>query len=65
MGNPRHGRALPGRERDLQQRRAPLGVLEEELVEIAQPEQEKVIRIPPLELAVLLHHRGQTARLSH
>ena len=52
-----HRRALPRGQRDRQQTRAELGVLAEQLVEVAQPEQQQVVRVPPLELAILLHHR--------
>ena len=53
-----HRRALPGGERDGQQPRAQLGVLQEELVEVAEPEQQQVVGKAALQLPVLLHHRG-------
>jgi hypothetical protein len=58
VGDARHrGRLAPG-EGDAQQARADLGVLEEHLVEIAEPEeQERVRREAALDLEVLDHHR--------
>ena len=61
----RHRRALASRQRDLEQARRQLGVLEERLVEVAQPEQEHVIGIATLEVAVLPHHRREVVALSH
>ena len=66
MRNPRHRRALAGGQRDLQQAGAQLGVLEEQLVEVTEPEQEQVVRVPLLQLPVLAHHRRHDRRgLSH
>src|SRR5262249_2023197 len=53
-----HGRALARRQRDRQQPGAELGVLVEELVEVAQSEQQQVVGEAPLQLTVLRHHRG-------
>ena len=44
------------------ERRCPFGVIAEHLVEIAHPKQQKRIRVAGLELAILLHHRGQQSR---
>ena len=57
-----HRRALPRRERDRQQAGAELGILAEELVEVAESEQQQVVRVAALEVAVLLHHRRVDAR---
>ena len=61
-GNPAIGTASAPLSRRRQgqpeQRRGPLGVLAEHLVEIAHPEQEQGIGIAGLQLAILLHHRG-------
>src|SRR2546429_221346 len=43
MRDARHRRALPRRERDRQEPRAELGILAEELVEIAEPEEQEMI----------------------
>src|SRR5260370_41049919 len=50
---------LPGRQGDLKQARALVGVLEEELVEVAQTEEQQVVRVSLLELPVLPHHWGK------
>ncbi len=46
-------------QRDLKQARALVGVLEEELVEVAQTEEQQVVRVALLELPVLPHHWGK------
>ena len=69
MRDARHRRALPRRQRDLQQPGAELGILEEQLVEIAEAEQQQVVRVALLEVPVLTHHRrdaaGPSSRISH
>src|SRR6266446_3583152 len=65
MGDARHLGALPGGERDLEQPGPALGVLEEHLVEVAEPKEQEVIGIAPLQLLVLLHHRRQRRRRPH
>ena len=66
MGNARHGDgALPllaRGEGDLEQARALVGVLEEELVEVAEAEEEEVVGVALLELPVLQHHWRQRGR---
>jgi hypothetical protein len=61
MRDARHGGVLARGERDLQEARSQVRVLEEQLVEVAQPEQEQVVRVPALELPVLLHHGSEFA----
>ena len=51
-----HGRRLARGQRDLQEARAQVGILGEHLVEVAQPEQQEIVRVAALQLAVLLHH---------
>ncbi len=46
------------RQRDLERLRGGHGVLEEHLVEVAEPEEEDGVRVPRLRLEVLAHHRG-------
>ena len=65
LGDAGHLGALPGGERDLEQPGPALGVLEEHLVEVAEPEEQEVIGIAPLQLLVLLHHRRQRGRRPH
>ena len=65
VGNARHRRALTRGQGDLEQSGRELGVLEEGFVEIAQPEQEHVIRVAPLQIAVLAHHRREVVAISH
>ncbi len=43
--------------------RGDLGVLEEQLVEVAHPVEQQAIRIGGLDLDVLLHHRRGAARV--
>src|SRR5262249_44016441 len=66
MGDTRHGNGaltlLARCERDLQEPRRELGVVEEQLVEIAEPEQQQVVRVAALQLPVLPHHRCQIGR---
>ncbi len=57
MGDAGHRRALPRGQRDGEQARALLGVVEEQLVEVAEPEQQQVVGIAALQLPVLRHHR--------
>ena len=63
MGNARHGDGplplLARGEGDLEQARALVGVLEEELVKVAEAEEEEVVGVTLLELPVLQHHWGQ------
>jgi hypothetical protein len=56
---------LTGGQGDLEQSGRELGVLEEGLVEIAQAKEQDVIRIAPLEVAVLPHHRREVVAISH
>jgi hypothetical protein len=65
--DPGHRGALPRGERDAEDARGQLGILEERLVEVAQPEQQQVVGVPALERLVLLHHRrgGGGAGVSH
>src|SRR5262249_24360460 len=46
-----------GRQRDREQPGPQLSVLQEQLVEVAEPEQQQMVGIALLERAVLLHHR--------
>ena len=63
MGNARHGDGplplLARGEGDLEQARALVGVLEEELVEVAEAEEQEVVGVTLLELPVLQHHWSQ------
>ncbi len=60
VGHAAHGRALALGQREVEQARALLGVGEEHLVEIAEPEeQEGVGRDLALEPMILLHHGSQ------
>jgi len=62
----RHGRVLALGERQPEQPRGRDGVVEEHLVEVAEPEQQQgVRRKPALHLEVLLHHRGCLFGLGH
>ena len=54
-----HRRALAGGQRDREELRTRFGVLEEELVEVAEAKEQEEVRIALLELAVLRHHRRQ------
>ena len=51
-------------EHDAERARGDLGVLEEQLVEVAHPVEQQAIRIGGLDLDVLLHHRGDAAASS-
>src|SRR5437867_7623793 len=51
------GRLAAAGERDIQQLCAALGVVEEQLVEIAHAVQHKFVRVLSLDAQVLLHHR--------
>ena len=62
-GNPGHGNSIATRlaargEGDVQQLGSLLGVLVEQLVEVAHAVEHQLIRMLALELPVLLHHRG-------
>src|SRR5690606_29588474 len=62
-GNPGHGNGIATRlaargESDVQQLGSLLGVLVEQLVEVAHAVEHQLIRMLALELPVLLHHRG-------
>ncbi len=57
VGDAGHRRALSRGQRDRQQARPQLGILEEQLVEVAEAEQQQMIREPALQLPVLRHHR--------
>ena len=48
-------------EHDAERARRHLGVLEEQLVEIAHPVEQQAIRIGLLDLDELLHHRGDAS----
>ena len=61
--NAGHRRALAGGQRDREQLRSGFGVLEEELVEVAEAKEQEEVRIALLELAILRHHRRR--RLKH
>ena len=54
------GVLVPGRQRDAEQRRRLLRVVEEHLVEVAHPIEEDGVRDPALHLEVLPEHRGHT-----
>ena len=58
-----HGCVLPRGERDLQEPRRELGVLEKRLVEVAEAEQQQVVGVPALELPVLPHHGRRRLRV--
>ena len=63
-GTPPSARRRPlvlvaGRQRQAEQGRGALGVLAEHLVEVAHAEQQQGVGIAGLQLAILLHHRGQ------
>ncbi len=66
VGDARHrDRALAllaRRERELEQPGRGVGVLVEELVEVAEAEEQQVVRVATLQLPVLPHHRGQLGR---
>ena len=53
---------LPRREGDLEEAGRGVRVLEEQLVEVTEAEQQEVVRVAPLQLPVLQHHRGQLGR---
>jgi hypothetical protein len=63
VGDPAHGDLAvslgAGGERDLEHLRGLDGVLEEHLVEVAEPEEEDGVGVPRLHLEVLPHHRGR------
>ncbi len=59
------GAALPRGERHLQQRRGALGVLEEQLVEVAHPVEQQGVRMLRLELQIVAQHRRQLRCLGH
>ena len=48
---------------DAERARGDFGVVEEQFVEIAHPVEQQAIRIGRLDLDILLHHRGDAARL--
>ena len=50
---------LPGRQRDAQQRRGPLGILPERLVEVPEAEEDDGVRVVPLDALVLLENRDR------
>src|SRR3989338_3434869 len=50
---------IAGRKRDVEQPRGFLGVFEEHLVEIAEPEEQNRVPVPLLNLEVLADHRGE------
>ena len=60
-----HRDRLARGQRDLQQPRAQLGVLGEQLVEVAQAKQQQVVREAALQLPVLRHHRRRRGVVSH
>ncbi len=61
-----HGDALAGRQGQLQEPGGGVGVVVEQLVEIAQAEQQQVVREAPLQLPVLPHHgRGLGGGFPH
>src|SRR5262249_49987071 len=66
MGNPGHRDGplalLPRGQRELEQARTDLRVLEEQLIEVAEPEEQQVVRVASLQLPVLPHHRGEVGR---
>jgi hypothetical protein len=66
--HPRHrDRALPllpGRQRDVERAGRHRRVLVERLVEVAEPEEQEVVRVAPLPLLVLAHHRCE-GRVRH
>ena len=57
VGNAAHGLALAMCEGQVQEGAGFDGVLEEHLVEIAEPKEEDRVAIPGLNRAILLHHR--------
>ena len=65
VGDARHRRALSRRQGDLEEAGRELGILEKGLVEIAQTEQQDVVGIAPLQVAVLPHHRREVVAISH
>jgi len=54
-----HGDVLARSERDLQESRPEVGVLEEHLVEVPEAEEQQVLRVAALQLPVLPHHRRE------
>ncbi len=56
VGHARHGDVLPRGEGELQQPGRHVGVVVEQLVEVAQAEQQQVVREAALQLPVLPHH---------
>ncbi len=50
-------------EHDAERARGDLGVLEEQLVEVAHPVEQQAIRIGGFDLDVLFHHRGDAPRV--
>jgi hypothetical protein len=57
------GRAACG-QLDVEQTRRALGVIEEELVEIAHPVEQQDVRVLRLDAQILLHHRRMAGELS-
>ena len=53
----RTGRLAPRGQRDVEQPRCALGVVEEQLVEIAHPVEDQLVRMLRLDAQILLHHR--------
>ena len=55
---------VPRGEHEVEQRRGALGVLEEHLVEVAEPVEEDRVGDLPLDLEVLLEHGGELHRIA-
>ncbi len=53
---------LPGGQRDLEQAGSDVRIIEEQLVEVAEPEEQQVVRVAALQLPVLPHHRREVGR---
>jgi hypothetical protein len=67
-GDARHhdrlaGRLAAPRQRDLEQARGLLGVVPEQLVEVAHAVEQQRVGVPGLEGEVLLHHGGVNRRI--
>ena len=60
----RAGRCAAGGERDVEERRRPLRVLVEQLVEVAQAIEHEFVRVLRLEAQVLLHHRRMSRQIA-
>jgi hypothetical protein len=56
IGNAAHGHALAVRKREVEEGAGLAGILEEHLVEIAEPEEEDRVAVPRLDRPVLIHH---------